>query len=100
MFKKHEQMDQLIRQKRTGTMKEFAKKLGVSERQIWRYIENIRCLGGEVEYSYEHNSYVYTQSFRYELGSTVEELAEIKGGFSCNYDLIRHTCDISLYWGD
>ena len=42
------QIDQLIRQKRTGSTTELAEKIHLSERQTRRYIEEMRDMGAEI----------------------------------------------------
>lgn len=67
-LKKIEQIDQLIRLKATGNMCKFSSKIKLSERQTWRYIDELKELGAEIEYSKESDSYVYKKTFKYNLG--------------------------------
>jgi biotin operon repressor len=67
-LKKIEQIDQLIRLKTTGNMCKFSSKIKLSERQMWRYIDDLKGLGAEIEYSKESDSYVYKTPFNYNLG--------------------------------
>jgi predicted DNA-binding transcriptional regulator YafY len=53
-------IDQLIKLKMTGSPKELATKLEISERQVFRYIENLKELGGKIEFDRFLNSYVYS----------------------------------------
>jgi biotin operon repressor len=53
-------IDQLIKLKMTGSPKELAVKLEISEQQVFRYIENLQELGGKIEFYKLFNSYVYT----------------------------------------
>jgi predicted DNA-binding transcriptional regulator YafY len=53
-------IDQLIKLKMTGSPKELAARLGISERQVFRYIDNLQELGGKIEFDKSLNSYVYT----------------------------------------
>ncbi|MFZ6012051.1 MAG: helix-turn-helix domain-containing protein [Bacteroidota bacterium] len=54
--------DQLIRRKATGSPKELAEKLDISESTVYRVIkilkENMKL---SVEFNKEHNSYVYSR---------------------------------------
>ncbi|MBN2164916.1 MAG: HTH domain-containing protein [Marinilabiliaceae bacterium] len=52
-------IDRLIQLKMTGSPKELAIKLEISERQVFRYIENLQELGGKIEFDKLLNSYVY-----------------------------------------
>ena len=55
--------DQLIRMKATGTPKEFAKKLGVSERSLYIFLEELKYdLDCPIAYCYRSRSYYYTQT--------------------------------------
>jgi len=80
-LKKIEQIDQLIRLKTTGNMSKFSCKIKLSERQTWRYIDDLKGMGAEIEYSKESDSYVYKNAFNYNLGVGKKELRKIKGGF-------------------
>lgn len=62
IFKRLEKMDRLIRIKGTGSPREFAEKIGISERQIYCDIEMIRDLGGEIRYSRSRRTYYYEES--------------------------------------
>lgn len=44
----------------TGSPKELAIKLEISERQVFRYIENLQELGGKIKFDKLLNSYVYS----------------------------------------
>jgi len=41
-------IDQLIKLKATGSPKELADKLGISERQIYKYISDLKELGAKI----------------------------------------------------
>ncbi len=43
-------IDSLIQLKMTGSPKELAIKLEISERQVFRYIENLKEFGGKIEF--------------------------------------------------
>ncbi len=53
-------LDQLIRLKSTGTPNELACRMQLSERQIFRYISDLKELGAQIEFNSDKNSYVYT----------------------------------------
>lgn len=53
---------QLCKQKRTGLVKNLSSKFNVCERTIKRMVDNLRCLGYNIKYSKEHNSYVIFES--------------------------------------
>lgn len=55
------QLDQLIRQQNTGTPKELALKLGISERQVYNLIEELRNQGAPIAYNRVTQSYCYDE---------------------------------------
>lgn len=58
-FRRLERLDNLIRIKATGPPKILSRKMGVSERTIYKYIEILESLGAPVAYSKIKESYVY-----------------------------------------
>ncbi len=55
---KLEQIDQLIQDANTGTPKELAKRLRVSERTIRRFIERLRIKNKSIRFCRKTQSYV------------------------------------------
>jgi predicted DNA-binding transcriptional regulator YafY len=58
-FNRLEQLDSLIRRKGTGTPAALSKRLGVSKRTIFGYIDLLRSLGAPISYSKSRESYYY-----------------------------------------
>ena len=54
-----ERLHQLIRLKATGPPRNCAKKLGISERQLYNIIELMRELGAPIRYKVSIGSYFY-----------------------------------------
>lgn len=82
-----ERIDQLVRLKATGSPKELAEKLEISESTVYRTMEIIKELGAPVEYNLFCQSYVYTSNVKFYCGFLSRELKEeeskkITGGFS------------------
>jgi predicted DNA-binding transcriptional regulator YafY len=50
----------LIKKRATGAPEQLAKKLNVSERTTFEYIEILRSLGADIKYSRDRQSYYYT----------------------------------------
>jgi len=75
-----EQMDSLIRQERTGTAEEFARKLGVSERTLQNHLQQLREIGVQVIYDFSRRTYKYAEKGRLSLSFTPVEMSEIRGG--------------------
>ena len=49
----------LVKLRATGSPRELAGKLGISERRVYEYISNMKELGAPIAFSYYHNSYIY-----------------------------------------
>lgn len=75
-----EQMHQLIKLHATGTPKEFAQKMGVSERTLYELLNIAKELGACIEFNRYCRSYVYKQPMRLQIGFTALEATQIKGG--------------------
>ena len=91
-----QQIDRLIRISNTGTAGEFARKLGISRRQIYNIIENLKDMGLEIEYNRQIRSFVYAKPYEIRILFEIVELSEhetreinagtitIKNAFLCN----------------
>ena len=55
--------NKLIRQQNTGTPAEFASKLHVSERELYRLIEYLKEVDARISYSRNSNTYYYKEDF-------------------------------------
>jgi predicted DNA-binding transcriptional regulator YafY len=53
-------LNQLIMKKSTGSPIELAKKMNVSERTTYEYLEILKSLGAEIKYSRTRRSYYYS----------------------------------------
>jgi len=71
-----EQIDQLIRQKRTGNAMQFAEKIGVSRRQIYNFLDDLKNLGMEIEYDRNSGTYYYKKLYKLRFTFDIEELDE------------------------
>ena len=58
-FNRLQSLDHLIKIKGTGSPKELARRLNISERSIYDYIELLRTLGAPIRYSKIRRSYYY-----------------------------------------
>jgi predicted DNA-binding transcriptional regulator YafY len=82
-----QQIDQLIRQKRTGNADDLAEKLHISRRQVYNWIEELKNYGLEIEYKREIKSFVYLKPYQINITLdirelTVEETTEIEAGIN------------------
>lgn len=80
-----ERMDTLIRRKSTGTPKELAEKLNISERWLYIFLDELRSeLDCPIRYDRTKQSYVYeipgrvTIGFKSEIDN--EEMKKVSGG--------------------
>jgi predicted DNA-binding transcriptional regulator YafY len=58
-FNRLEHLNFLIRKKATGPPKVLAKKLSVSERTVFQYIDILKSLGAEVRFCHLRKTYYY-----------------------------------------
>lgn len=56
-FERYQRMQNLIIQERTGNASEFAKKIGLSRRMLFNYLEELRDAGLVIEYCRRRNTY-------------------------------------------
>lgn len=60
-----ERLDYLIRIKATGTPTELARKLNLSERCAYNYIDLLRQMGAPINYDRKRSSYYYEEHGRF-----------------------------------
>ncbi|MBW9280317.1 HTH domain-containing protein [Bacteroides fragilis] len=88
----------LIRMERTGSRDELAAKLRVSRRTINYYLEELRLMGAEIEFSRRRNTYYFANKFV--LHATIEAridadvLDDKQGHDMCHYN--KHLKNDSL----
>jgi|GEM_PF-5028492 len=71
-FRKLERLDALIRRRGTGSPAELGRRLKVSARTLHNYVNDLRCLGAEIEFCAYRCTYYYVQPFR-PFGRTEED---------------------------
>lgn len=54
-------MDRLIRLQATGNPQEFASKLEISERTLYRYINDFKNIGCPIGFCHQKQSYLYLE---------------------------------------
>jgi len=74
-----EQVDYLIRSKSTGTPTALAKRLGISKRAIYYFIELMKSLGASISYSKFRQSYYYKERGKFDLHFQKERIADQEG---------------------
>ena len=75
----------LIQQHKTGTPNEFASKLHISEREMFRTINFLKEMDAQVIFNRKSNTYFYTNCFELSVHISIEvlvdnELKKIYGG--------------------
>ncbi|NOU59357.1 bacteriocin [Marinifilum caeruleilacunae] len=83
------QINDLVREQKTGSPKEFAKKLGISESHLYKCLSEIKEMGLPIAYSTVCTSYYYSEELELEVMYSVKvistkELKKIEGGFCKN----------------
>jgi hypothetical protein len=66
--------DRLIRQESTGTPREFAKKLNISESHLYGFLEELKIMGLPLAYSKTKLTYLYTRPVRFHIDISIETL--------------------------
>ena len=101
----------LIKQRRTGTCEQLAKRVNLSRRRLYEILEELKSRGAPIEYSKQLQTYYYSIpyeiSISYHFGEmpglkelTNDELGTIKGGnfFSTIFQsaFFPHTTNLDL----
>lgn len=83
-----ERTDALIRRKSTGTPKQLAEKLKVSESYIFKLISLMKEMGAPIYYCDDKFSYCYEYEVEFSIGfmNKLDNFENIKGGTAKNID--------------
>lgn len=89
-------IDDLIRKKKTGNSKEFARTIKISRSQIFNYLDYLKDMGVAINYNKPANSYEYTGEYIPKIQSPLKiikrsELEHIEGGLN-NFSISQ------FYW--
>lgn len=90
-------MNKLIREQRTGSPEALADRLGVSRRQLYVYLEYLKDMGLDIQFSRRLNSFVFACEkqvyidWRFEV-LTSKDAKEFVGGLATfsNYSYVNH----------
>jgi predicted DNA-binding transcriptional regulator YafY len=66
-FDRLQSIDRLIRKKGTGTPQQFARRLQISERSLFKYLELMKDLDAPIKYSNKKQSYYYEEEGGFEI---------------------------------
>lgn len=79
-----ERLDSLIRRKSTGSVRDLAKKLEISERNVYHLLDLMKDLGAPIYFCRSTNSYCYKSEVKFSFGFvSTKELESVKGGYDC-----------------
>ena len=92
-MKRLQMMHQLIITKNTGTPDEFASKLCVSRRQLYRLLVELEELGASVSYSRTSRTFLYIKHFKLNFIMEINgiEYVSINGGFRNSPAFFSHS---------
>lgn len=76
----------IIKNKKKGSVISIANSLNISKSCLYKYIEEIKLLGGEVAYSRQYQHFYYINDFSFQIKIITSEMEEIFGG-KMNYFL-------------
>lgn len=80
---------QLIRRKATGTPHQLSEKLGISDRQLYRLLDELKSYGLPIEYCRIRQSYYYSREVEFEISFEIREKGRGKifggKGFNNNF---------------
>jgi len=68
-----QQLDRLIRLRRTGTPAELSERMGLSESSLYCYLNYMRESGAPIMYSKKHKTYYYLYQVQFTYGFSVCE---------------------------
>jgi hypothetical protein len=71
-----ERVDRLIGMKATGSPKQLANRLGVSEATVFRMIETMKELEAPICYDFTRQSYTYSEPTKFRCGFYIKALDE------------------------
>jgi hypothetical protein len=87
----------LISRKATGTPEALAARLDISERKLYRMLEEMKNFGFPIQYCSERQSYCYGKTVRFSFDLCIldkEEANQIEGGTFFNFLKKNFTTDI------
>ena len=66
-FTRLETVDYLISARKTGKPAELAKRIGISERALYNFLDTMRALGADIGYCKYSNTYFYREKGRFNV---------------------------------
>lgn len=84
-------LNKLIKDQRTGSPEKLAERIGVSRRQLYVYLEYLKDMGVDIQFSRKMNSFVFAchKQIRIDWRFEVLEATEVKDVFGGGLYLTR-----------
>lgn len=98
-----ERIHRLIRSESTGSPSQFARKLGISRRQLYNLLDEFKDFGAEIKYDRSKRSFYYVNDFRLEMTvkiitpTTSSDNMNFYGGFCEKNQQVQFECTEHLY---
>jgi len=75
-FERIKKINRLIKSANTGSPKEFATELGISESHLYRYIDELQDMGIPIHYSRARRTYYYENNIELSLYYSLKIISE------------------------
>ncbi|WP_428657435.1 HTH domain-containing protein [Runella sp.] len=104
-IQRYKQLHQLIIKGATGSAKQLADKLGITERHVYNYLKELREMNIPIEYDPIWQTYYYTQPVHFEFSYGItplndSDLNTIEGGGSTKYQAEKIISPLKFYFCD
>ena len=96
-----QRVDQLMRTKAARTIQSLSEKLGISERQAYRVVGEMKDLGLPIDYDKKEKTYYYKSEVFMKFEITVvdgKEKRNILGGEKINFDNLKNILHTDIFW--
>ena len=90
----------LIRRKGTGPPPEFSRKLGISTRQLFRLLEEMKSYGLPIKYHRGRQSYYYSREVDLDISFEIreKERSQVWGGKGNSRSPVGHYWKSDAFW--
>ena len=90
-------MHKLIELSHTGSPERFAKRLGISERRLYKLIEEMKDIGAPIDYSRKTETYYYTKAIQVSIACSFrclsnDEKESISAGNKLFFNFLYTDC--------
>lgn len=95
-----ERLHQLIKLKSTGSAKQCASKLEISERQLYNTLELMKALGAPIYFDISVGSYCYEYETEWSFGFSRKLSQSQMSEFNANGIISRNLCTLQFYFSN